>query len=147
MDALFSPENFSAREQVTEWVKLKEKLGTRVGGYFLGFWEKPAEGVYKRQISMALKDFKNPGVVYGITLPDYFEKDLCQFRLNDRVGAEYYKDIPAKGPGLSATKAVRLVNQDLKMRMGTTAAPSATPKVGANDVATIEMGEDDDNDF
>lgn len=130
---LFSADNLSAREQVTNWIKLKEKLGTRVAGIFLGFWEKPAEGVYRRQVSMALRDFKDSAVIYGVTLPDYFEKDLMRYRSGDQVGAEYYKDIPAKEAGVSATKAVRLFNLDLKEREKNGTAQGvvtpSTPKV------------------
>lgn len=136
MDQVFDGSNLSAREQVTDWVKLKEKLGTRIGGNFLGYWEKPAEGVYRRQVSIALADFETPAKVYGVTLPDYFEKDLANYQVGDRVGAEYYKDIPAKEAGVSATKAVRLFNLDLKARQA--GKPVAEVQKESNTQSVVE---------
>lgn len=115
-EQLFDTDNLSPREQVTNWVKIKEKLGTRVSGKFLGYWTKPAEGVFRAAVCVALRDFNDPSVVHGVTLPDYFEKTFMEYRLGDRVGFEYYKDIPSKEPGISATKAVRAFNLDLKGR-------------------------------
>ena len=113
---LFDTDNLSPREQVTNWVKIKEKLGTRVSGKFLGYWNKPAEGVFRAAVCVALRDFNDPSIVHGVTLPDYFEKTFVEYRLGDRVGFEYYKDIPSKEAGISATKAVRAFNLDLKGR-------------------------------
>lgn len=140
VDALFDESNLSAREQVTEWVKLKEKLGTRVAGFFAGYWEKPAEGVYRRQVSLALRDFNDSKKVIGVTLPDYFEKDLARYHAGDRVGAEYYKDIPPKKAGVSATKAVRLFNLDLKEREKNGQAAIVTP-------STPKVVDDEDEAF
>lgn len=128
---LFDTANLSAREQVTTWVKLKEKIGTRSAGNFLGYWEKPAEGVFRRQVCVALRDFKDPSIVYGVTLPEYFENDIKQYRLNDRVGYEYYKDNPSKEPGISATKVIRGFNLDLKKRMEDGTASTAVIASGS----------------
>ena len=71
---LFDTDNLSPREQVTNWVKIKEKLGTRVSGKFLVYWNKPAEGVFCAAVCVALRDFNDPSIVHGVPLPDYFAR-------------------------------------------------------------------------
>ena len=145
LNDMFKPENFSAREKVTQWVNIKEKIGTRCGGYFLGYWEKAAEGKFKRSISLALQDFKNPSIIYGVTIPEYYEKDVSRFLYNDQVGIEYYKDIPAKEKGMSDTKALHVVNPSLQDRVknGTAAPAQAQPKTAQTAVEKEQPVEDD----
>lgn len=141
-DDIFDSSALSAREQVTEWVNIKERLGKRVSGKYLGFWIKPAEGLFREQLGIALADLKDPSVVYGVNVPSYFRENVLGYRLNDRVGVEYYKDIPAKQAGMSATKAVRLFNPDQKIREANGEA-KPTPEVTIDVVkATDEDTED-----
>jgi hypothetical protein len=116
-ESIFDSSALSAKEQVTEWVKIKEKLGTRVGGYFVGAWVVPAKGVYREQIGVAIRDVKNPEIVYGVSLASYMLDDVSKFEEGDLCGFEYYKDIPSKTPGLSATKAVRWFNKEVQDRV------------------------------
>lgn len=146
LDAMFAPENFSAREKVTEWVNIKEKIGTRCGGKFLGYWEKPAEGKFKRSISVALQDFEDPKLVYGVTIPEYYEKDVMRFLGNDEVGIEYYKDSPAKEKGMSPTKVLRLINLTLNTRIKNgTAAPIVQATKDTTPAAETETVDADDD--
>lgn len=153
LDALFNEKNLSAREKVTKWVNIKEKLGARCGGFFLGFWEKPAEGKFKRAISIALEDFEDPKIVYGVTIPEYYEKEICRFMFRDEVGVEFYKIIPAKEKGMSDTKALHLINTTLTDRMGkgtATVQTAAAPSIGVAPGASVEEptpAEDDDQPF
>lgn len=109
-EQIFNTEALSAREQVTDWFDLKEKLGNRVAGEFLGFWQVPARGVFRAQVGIALKDFEEPNRVWGVNLPAYFEEQLALYRVSDEVGAEFFKIIPAKEVGMNDTKAIRLFN-------------------------------------
>lgn len=110
LDRIFDQSALSAREQVTEWVNIKEKLGTRVAGKYLGYWINPARGKFRQQVGIALQDFEDASKVFGVNLAEYFESTVSLYRIGDEVGAEYYKDIPAKEAGMSDTKAVRLFN-------------------------------------
>lgn len=112
MDKIFNASALSAQEQVTEWVTLKAKLGTKVGGKFIGYWNVPAQGVFKAQLGVALQDIDDASKVYGVNLAEHFRDQLSEFQVGDLVGFEYYKDIPAKKAGLSATKAIRAYNAD-----------------------------------
>lgn len=143
---IFDQGNLPPREQVTDWVKIKEKLGTRVAGTYLGFWEKPAEGVYRRMVTVALRSLKDESIVYGVTLPECFEKDLSTWLVGDKVGFEYYKDIPAKEAGVSPTKAIRSFNLDAKSRGGSSVSPSVKTEVqnvGKESASTTEDVEED----
>ena len=148
-DTMFNPENFSAREKVNKWVNIKEKIGTRCHGFFLGFWEKPAEGVYRRSISIALQDPKDPAVVYGVTIPEYYEKDVQKFLYNDQVGVEYFKDNPPKEKGLSPTKVLRMINLSLNERAknGVSTPVTQTPVAAATTVETEAKSVEDENPF
>ena len=142
MDAIFSADALSPREQVTEWVTLKEKLGTKVGGRWIGYWNVPAQGVFKAQLGAALQDIDDPTKVYGVNLSEYFRDQISEFQVGDLVGFEYYKDIPAKTAGLSATKAIRAYNADNVKRKLAGEAPVITaaadscfgPDVDPNDI-------------
>lgn len=143
MSRVFDKSVLSAREQVTEWKNVKEKLGTRVAGKFLGYWLVPAQGKYRAQVRIALQDFENESVVYGVNLAEYFKDTLSEYSKGDDVGVEYYKDIPSKEAGMSPTKAVRLYNPSLSERKEKGEVISKTlPEAQNGDLGGVE-GQDD----
>jgi len=113
---VFDPSALSAQRQVTEWVAIKEKLGTKVAGEFVGFWNVPARGKFRAQTGVALRDFENKSVVYGINVSEYFQEVVSEWAVGDACGFEYYNDKPASEPGMSPTKQIRDYNPDLSDR-------------------------------
>ena len=113
LDRVFDPSALSAQKQVTEWVSIKETLGTKVAGNFVGFWSVPARGKFRAQVGVALSDFDKPATVYGVNLPEYFTEGVSEWIPGDACGFEYYNDKPATEPGMSATKQLRDYNPDL----------------------------------
>lgn len=112
LDRIFNKKSLPIRSRITDWVNIKESLGTQVGGIFLGYFEVPATGNFKAQVGVALQDVDDEAKVYGVNLPEYFGKELSFYQVGDECGFEYYKDIPAKEKGMSDTKAIRPYNPD-----------------------------------
>lgn len=139
MDRVFDSSALSAKGQVTDWFTIKEKLGNRIGGTFIGYWNEPAKGKFRAQIGVALADFDDAKKVWGVNLPEYFGKEISEYRRGDQCGFEYYKDIPSKEAGMSDTKAIRAFNPDNAARLvaGETATVTA-PEEATQSQADID---------
>lgn len=145
IDRIFDTNALSAREQVTDWYELKKTLGNRIAGTYMGYWIVPAKGKFRAQIGIALQDFDDKAKVVGVNLAEYFEDQVQLYRLGDEVGAEYYKDIPAKEAGMSDTKAVRLFNvtKMAREKAGEYTAPVKTADVAEDADPLKDFGKTD----
>lgn len=113
---IFNSESLPAREQVSEWVNVKEKIGDNVFGIFLGSWKSPSKiDASKMQISMAIKT--NEGKVVGVSLNDsvYISSRLEASKVGDKFGVRYEGD---KDTGKAQpAKIVKIYNPDLEDRV------------------------------
>lgn len=153
-DDIFNSNNLSPREQVTDWEKgalKKLGVGSKIAGRFVGFWLVPAKlsddgkkELFGAQLGVALRDLKNPEVIYGLNLSTYMQDKLQGYNVDDIVGFEYFKDIPSKQKGLSATKAIRAYNVTEIERMKNGIKATGTTMTVEEDVHTDSIEEDED---
>lgn len=112
---IFSASGLPAREQVSEWINIKGKIGDKVMGTFLGWWISPAQKAgFKDQIGIALKlaDGKVVGVSVGDT--SYMRSRIEPSEIGDAVGLKYEGD---KDTGqILPAKIVKFYNPALEER-------------------------------
>lgn len=112
---IFSQDGLPAREQVSEWFNVKEKVGTKIMGEFMGWWISPANKPgFKDQIGVALRTAD--GKVLGVSLGDtsYMRSRIEPSKIGDRVGLKYEGD---KDTGqIQPAKIIKFYNPDLEAR-------------------------------
>lgn len=137
---IFSAAGLPAREQVTEWYKIKSEIGNKVTGTFLGWWLTPAnDRVDKDQVGFAVK--VSEGRVLGISLADtaYIRSRLEPSLPGDIVGVRYEGDKDTGKP--QPAKIVKFYNPALEERRA-----KGVMKMNAPTVST-EAEEDEDVPF
>lgn len=111
---IFSAKGLPAREQVSEWFNIKEKIGTKIAGVFQGWWISPANKAgFKDQIGVALLV---DGKILGVSLGDtpYMRSRIEPSQVGDRVGLKYEGD---KDTGqIQPAKIIKFYNPDLEER-------------------------------
>lgn len=111
---IFDKASLSARDQVDGWENIRKTIGDSIAGVFLGWWTKPAEGQFKAQIGIALR--QEDGKVLGTTVTDtdYMRQRIAQTQVGDSVGLRYEGD---KDTGnLQPAKIIKFYNPDLEER-------------------------------
>jgi len=141
---VFSPQGLPAREQVTEWFKIKETIGNKIMGTFMGWWVKPSDNTsYQDQVGVALK--KADGTVVGVSLSDtpYVRGRLELSQIGDRVGVKYEGDKDTGKP--QPAKIVKIYNPDLEARKESGTVRTTAPEILKDNETSPSNG--DDNDF
>lgn len=146
---IFSQAGLPAREQVTEWVKIKEKIGDKVSGIFMGWWvSKSNKPGFKDQIGIAIR--LADGKVVGVSVGDtgYMRSRIEPSKVGDRVGLKYEGD---KDTGqIQKAKIVKFYNPDLQARQeaGEAVVISKPEIVGnANPNAPVDNDVEDEDPF
>lgn len=112
---IFSQKGLPAREQVSDWFNIKEKIGTKIAGIFQGWWISPAnQAGFKDQIGVALK--LEDGKIVGVSLGDtpYMRSRIEPSQVGDRVGLKYEDDKDTGKP--QPAKIIKFYNPDLEER-------------------------------
>jgi len=111
---IFSSAGLPAREQVTTWFKIKEKVGNKVSGEFLGAWFKEADAGFNASIGVAIK--QTDGSVVGVSLSDtpYMRSRVEPSQIGDMVGIKYEGDKDTGKP--QPAKIVKFYNPALEER-------------------------------
>jgi len=111
---IFSNDALSARDQVSSWANIKQNIGDKVHGEFLGWWEQPANPGFRPQLGMALK--QGDGSVIGVTVTDtsYMRSQIEETEVGDGVGLKYVGDKEVGKP--QPAKIIKYFNPDLQNR-------------------------------
>lgn len=112
---VFSTGGLPPREQVASWFKIKDKVGTKISGIFVGWWiSPPNKNVDKEQIGVAIKI--DDGTVVGVSLSStsYMQERLKEALPGDKVGIKYEGDKDVGKP--QPAKIVKFYNLDGETR-------------------------------
>lgn len=114
MDDIFDTNALSARDQVSEWVKIKETIGDSVSGTFLGWWEVAPHDGFKAQIGIAIKTKEEKVVGVNVSDTSYMRGNILTTNIGDRIGLRYEGD---KDTGqIQKAKIIKFYNPDRSKR-------------------------------
>jgi hypothetical protein len=117
---IFNSKNLSVRERITDWCpEFRKTVGSRVSGKYAGHWIKPAEGMYKEQLYIAIENADNNAMVSAVQLPSYRLNEVLGYDLGDLIGVEYAGEKPAKVKGMNPTKVINVYNGAYQNRVAT----------------------------
>lgn len=124
---IFSSAGLPAREQVSDWFNIKEAVGTKIMGVFMGWWISPSNNAsFKDQIGVALKTAD--GKVIGVSLGDtpYMRGRIAPSQIGDKVGLKYESDKDTGKP--QPAKIIKFYNPDLEKRVASGTAVISKPE-------------------
>lgn len=117
---IFNSKNLSVRERITDWCpEFRKTIGSKVFGKYAGHWIKPAEGMYKEQLYIAIENADNTAIVSAVQLPAYRLNEVLGYDIGDLIGVEYAGEKPAKVKGMNPTKVINVYNGAYQNRVAT----------------------------
>lgn len=114
--SVFTEAGLPIRNRITEWVDIKEKIGTAVEGTFVGWFENPSrKDGFKDQVAIVIKRAKD-GAVVAVALNDNpINRDRLMASMEgDEVGVRYDMDKDVGKP--QKAKIINIYNPALEER-------------------------------